>query len=303
MSEPSGRIRPKTPAHLEHRVQTADGRTVAVAEWGDRAGVPCIEHHGTPGSRISYWRDGSIDARHGIRRITFDRPGYGESTRLPSRAVVDVVPDVVLIADTLGIDRFVVVGGSGGGPHTLATAALLGDRVIRCLAAVCPAPIDAGFDLTDGMNEGNVAEFNAAMEGEAAHRAIAEREAATTLQRLREGRADWLGDSYQMSDADREEMAKDIGSVLDDFEHSLAHGVDGWVDDALAFVKPWGFDLEAITVPVQLRYGRADTLVPASHGDWLASRLPGAEVVITDAGHLGDDDEIESSYRWLATGL
>ena len=302
MSDVLPRIRPQTPDHREYRLTAPDGRTLAVAEWGDPTGIPVISHHGTPGSRISYWQDGSIDARHGLRRITFDRAGYGESTRNPGRSIADVVPDVATIADALGIDRFVAVGGSGGGPHVLATAALLGERVMRCMAVVSLAPIDAGFDLSEGMNAGNVEEFRAAMEGEAAFRPVAEREAATTLQRLREGRVDWLGDSYEMSDADREEMAKDLEATLDDFEHSLAHGVDGWVDDMLAAVKPWGFDLDRVTVPLQIRYGRTDNLVPPRHGDWLAARLPHADVVVTEAGHLAGEAALESIYRWLATG-
>ena len=85
--------------------------------------------HGTPGGRITYWQDPTIDARHGLRRITYDRPGYGESTRLAGRSVADVVTDVEAITAALGIDRFVVSGGSGGGPHCLATAAVLPDRV------------------------------------------------------------------------------------------------------------------------------------------------------------------------------
>src|SRR3954454_2394634 len=123
-----------TPPHLEHRIKTPDGRTLAVAEWGDPNGTPFIAMHGTPGGRISYWQDPTIDARHGLRRITFDRPGYGESTRLAGRSVADVVKDVEAIASALDIDTFVVSGGSGGGPHCLATAALMPDRVVRCLA-------------------------------------------------------------------------------------------------------------------------------------------------------------------------
>src|SRR5436309_2707875 len=125
-----------TPPHLEHRVKTADARILAVAEWGDPAGIPVISMHGTPGGRITYWEDPSIDQRHGVRRITYDRPGYGESTRFAGRRIADVVADVVAITNELGIDQFVVSGGSGGGPHCLATAALMSDRVIRCLAQV-----------------------------------------------------------------------------------------------------------------------------------------------------------------------
>ena len=80
-----------TPAHLEHRVQTPDGRTLAVAEWGDPNGLPLIAMHGTPGGRITYWEDSTIYARHGLRRLTYDRPGYGESTRHEGRSIADVL--------------------------------------------------------------------------------------------------------------------------------------------------------------------------------------------------------------------
>src|SRR6478609_4712508 len=153
-----------TPPHLEHRIDTPDGRVLAVAEWGDPNGTPFISMHGTPGGRISYWMDPTIDARHGVRRITYDRPGYGESTRMPGRSVADAVNDVATITAALGIGDFIVSGGSGGGPHCLATAALMPDRVIRCLAEVSIAPYPTeGLDWLDGMTEGNVDEFKAAI--------------------------------------------------------------------------------------------------------------------------------------------
>ena len=207
-----------TPQHIEHRIKTADGRTLAVAEWGDPNGVPEIAMHGTPGGRITYWEDPTIYARHGLRRITYDRPGYGESTRFKGRSVADVVIDVEAITAALGIDRFVVTGGSGGGPHCLATAALMPDRVIRCLAEVSIAPYPTeGLDWLAGMTEGNVEEFNAAMEGEEQHRRVAERERKTTLDRLAQGRADFLGDSYELSDADKAQFAKHLNRVADQF--------------------------------------------------------------------------------------
>ena len=295
-------IRRATPEHIEHRIRRPDGRTLAVAEWGDRDGVPVIALHGTPGSRIVYWRDPTIYARFGMRRITFDRPGYGESTRLAGRSIADVVPDVAAIADALGIDRFAITGGSGGGPHALACAALLPDRVTRCLAASSPAPWEAeGFDHFEGMNAGNVEEFSAAVIGEAAHRPIAEREAATALERLRSGRADWLGDSYEMSEADRIAMARNFAGASDQMETALAPGVDGWVDDMLATVRPWGFELDAIRCPVRIEYGRTDALVPAANGDWLVANIPGATAAITDDGHMAGDEEVEASFSWLTS--
>ena len=293
----------QTPPHLEHRIQAADGRTIAVAEWGAPDGVPHIAFHGSPGGRISYWSDPSIDARHGLRRITLDRPGYGESTRHRGRAVADLVPDVEAITAALGIDRFVVSGGSGGGPHALACAALLGDRVLRCLADVSIAPRGAeGLDWLGGMTEGNVAEFEAAVAGEAAIRALTDRARATIIERLTAGRVDFWGDDYVLSEADQAQQARHLDRLADQLLNGLAPGVDGWVDDELAFVKPWGFDVASIHVPVYLSYGRADTLVPSAHGDWLAAHIPGAFAVVSEAGHLGNDDEAEQQAAWLASG-
>jgi len=291
-----------TPAHLEHRVKTPDGRTLAVAEWGDPSGLPLIAMHGTPGGRIQYWEDPAIYARHGLRRITYDRPGYGESTRHEGRSIADVVDDVAAITEALGVDRFVVSGGSGGGPHCLATAALMPDRVIRCLAEVSIAPYPAdGLDWLAGMTQGNVDEFRAAMKGEELMRAIAERERRTTLDRLADGRADFFGDTYELSEADKAQMAKHLTRVADQLFNALAPGVDGWVDDMLAFVRPWGFDVTSIRVPTAIKFGRTDNLVPPAHGDWLAAHIPDAIVAAHEgAGHAGDDADVERTHSWIA---
>ena len=291
-----------TPAHLEHRIETPDGRILTAAEWGDPNGLPLISMHGTPGGRISYFSDPTIYARHGLRRITYDRPGYGDLTRLPGRSVADAVPDVIALCDSLGIESFAVTGGSGGGPHALATAALLPDRVLRCLAAVSVAPWDAnGLDWLAGMTAGNVEEFEAAARGEETYRPICERERQTSLERLVAGRVDFLGDNYEMSESDKKQMVAHFASAYDQLTNGLAHGVDGWVDDGIAFTRPWGFEVETIRVPIYLSYGRHDTLVPAAHGDWLAAHIPHATVVVNeDAGHMGDDAQVESQYAWLA---
>ncbi|HZM72409.1 MAG TPA: alpha/beta hydrolase [Candidatus Polarisedimenticolia bacterium] len=291
------------PEHLEHRLTTPDGRTLAVAEWGDPNGKPVISFHGTPGSRIGYWTpEPEIWTRFGLRKFSFDRPGYGESTRLPGRSVADVVPDVVTIADAFGLGRFAITGGSGGGPHVLACAALLADRVERCLASVSVAPVDAdGLDFTAGMNDGNILEFKAATEGEDAVRAIVEPERATMIERLTSGRSDFLGDAYEMPETDRIEMEKHQRAAAAHLLTGIAPGIDGWVDDDLAFVKPWGFDVASCRVPVVLSYGRLDPLVPAAHGDWLAAHVPGAVAWVDDGtGHMGNDAEVERDLGWLA---
>ncbi len=292
------------PDHIEHRIPLPDGRVFAAAEWGDPDGIPLISIHGTPGGRMSWWQDPDIYRRYGLRRITIDRPGYGESSRLRGRRVADIIPDLEPLTEALGIDRFVVTGGSGGGPHALACAALLPDRVIRCLAQVSIAPYGiADMDWLDGMTEGNVIEFSAALEGEPATRKLLHGLRTETLERLAAGRLDWMGDDYELSPADQAQMAKHHDRIAAQLTSCLEPGIDGWVDDDIAFTKPWGFDVEDIRVPVVISYGRTDALVPPAHGDWLAAHVPGAIAwVDEEAGHGGDDSQIEREYAWLATG-
>lgn len=121
-------------------VTLADGRRVAYLDGGDPDGYPVIGLHGTPGGRLNRAPDDAVYARAGVRYVTIDRAGYGRSTRHHGRTVADEAADVRSVADALGLDRIAVVGGSGGGPHALACAALLADRVVRaaCLSGLAP---------------------------------------------------------------------------------------------------------------------------------------------------------------------
>src|SRR4051794_37721533 len=156
-----------------------DGREVAFAVWGDPAGFPVLRLHGTPGCRLVRWPDEEGYGRLGVCFVTHDRAGYGRSSRLRGRRVVDDVDDVRLIADELGFEQFGVSGGSGGGPHALASAARLPGRVVRATCFVGSAPYgppgldhDAWFD---GMASENVRDFQFAFEGEEALNANHER--------------------------------------------------------------------------------------------------------------------------------
>jgi len=288
------------------RIDLPDGRTLCYAEWGDPDGFPVMTLHGTPGSRLNRHPDQRTYVEAGTRLITYDRPGYGDSTRRPGRVVVDCVGDVVALADHLGLDRFAVTGGSGGAPHALAVAARVGaPRVVRARCVVGIAPYDAeGLDWFAGMAPMNVTEFGGALEGEGVLAPNIAREHAAMVGRVAEDPATMLGD-YEIDDVDRAVLARDdMAAVTREFVADLGRaGYWGWVDDDLAFTQPWGFDLGEISVPVEVRYGAKDTLVPAAHGAWLAERVPGAsEVVEDEQGHMGDPDEVTSLYRWLVTG-
>jgi len=287
-------------------VQTPDGRTLAYAQIGDPDGKPVFVLHGTPGSRLSGRHpDPARVADAGLRVVTYDRPGNGRSTRHPGRAVVDCVADIAVIAEALGIERFVITGGSGGGPHALAVAARLPERVIRAECNVSAAPYDApDLDWFKGMDPENVKELGWALEGEEVLARELEKEAEEKLSRLDEDPATLLGD-FELSAADQAVLRNQIvrERMRKSFREALASGVWGWVDDDLAFVKPWGFDVEEIRVPVRVRYGATDVLVPAGHGQWLARHVPNAKVIIEDdAGHLSTPDQHLERLRSLIAG-
>jgi pimeloyl-ACP methyl ester carboxylesterase len=274
------------------------------AEWGDPDGVPVFALHGTPGCRLARHPDADLMRSTGARFITYDRPGYGGSDRQRGRVVVDCVEDVTAIAGALGVDRFAVVGGSGGGPHALAVAALLGPRVTRAICDVGVAPFEALDDWFAGMDPENVKEFGWAVEGE---ERLAVELAAEDL-KIRQTVISDPGavlDQFDLSDSDREVLARrDFADLLREvFLEQTRNGVGGWVDDDLAFVRPWGFDPATITVPTLVKYGTSDVLVPPSHGAWIARTVPGAEVKLSELGHLGDPDvDLVESMAWLTAG-
>jgi pimeloyl-ACP methyl ester carboxylesterase len=285
---------------------TVDGRRLCFAEWGDPAGFPVVALHGTPGGRLNRHPDESKYAEAGARVVTYDRPGYGGSDRLPGRTVVDCVTDVAAIADHLGLTRFSVTGASGGGPHSLAVAARLGDRVARARCEVGVAPYGVpGLDFFAGMDPLNVKEFGWAVDGEDTLVPEIERELREMRERVTADPSKVLGDDWGLDDADREVMARpEFAALIREATEDLVRGgVWGWVDDDLAFTRPWGFDISEIRVQVQVRYGAKDVLVPAAHGAWLGANVPGAEVVVVDEeGHMGDPDKVVEETRWLVTG-
>jgi pimeloyl-ACP methyl ester carboxylesterase len=291
-------------------VQTTDGRSVAFAIWGDPDGFPIIALHGTPGCRLQRWPDEKLYQGLGVCLVTHDRAGYGRSSRRHGRRVVDPVDDVIAIADELGFDRFGVTGGSGGGPHVLACAALCPDRVVRATCAVGVAPYgDAGLEhdvWLEDMDAENVKEFELALAGEDVLT-----EHVEALQAEAEARVavdpSTLLDDYDLSESDRAHLARpEVMQIIRESTAEWAfNGVGGWVDDDLAFSREWGFDVSDVAVPVLVIYGSADVLVPAAHGEWLAANVPGCIVKVEESGHLGVDPvaEFTENADWLRDGV
>ncbi|MEV0730753.1 alpha/beta hydrolase [Polymorphospora sp. NPDC050346] len=284
----------------EHTVDR-DGRQLHVVEDGLSEGWPVVVHHGTPGAPL-LWPTWSDDARQrGIRLVGVARPGYARSTRLPGRSVADIAADVAAVADALGIDRFATWGVSGGGPHALACAALLPGRVTAVASLGGLAPWDApGFDVLDGMREDNVAELVAARQGAEALNPLLQPTATAMATADRQDLIDQL-DGF-LDEADAQVARTGFGGPLvDGIRAGLRPGLDGWSDDDLALVRPWGFDLTAITCPVGVWHGKQDAMVPAAHADWLAATLRAERIDIppTD-GHLAVlAHRVTDVHAWL----
>lgn len=287
----------------QYSVTLSNGRTLEVVEAGDPNGPAVIAHNGTPMGAYLF-RDNIEDAaRRGLRLISYGRPGYGKSARDRGRTVASAAQDTAELADKLGIDKFGTWGISGGGPHVLACAALLPDRVVAAASISGIVPYNAeGIDFLQSMGEMNIVEFTAALDGEKSIVSFVRKEQA------------------ELQGAGAVELAKSVESILSDVDRALVEqteigvemaqcmldaiheGMYGWVDDDLAFTRPWGFDPATIRVPLQIWHGQQDLMAPFAHGQWLANHIPQAEA------HLNPEDghmtmyaiRIPDVHAWLA---
>lgn len=290
-------------------VDLRDGRTIGVLDGGDPSGYPVLGLHGTPGCRLNRMVDDSVYEEAGVRYVTTDRAGYGISTRHRGRRVADEAEDVLAVADALQLDRFSIVGGSGGGPHALACAALLGGRAERVACQSSLAPLgDRGLPRHEwlaGMDPEIAAEVEWAEAGEDVLTREMQRAQELMQRRIDEDPGSLMGAEASSGDVGfllRPEVVEAFRRIVPE---QARYGVGGSVDDTLAFARDWGFDLESINVPVLLTYGDADSSCPVAHGRFLAAGIPTALVVeVPDGGHFAANprSEVLATHRWLRLG-
>jgi pimeloyl-ACP methyl ester carboxylesterase len=287
---------------MERLIQAADGRTLAVEEYGDPSGLPVLVHNGTPNSRHLYQHVVADATTRGLRLIGYDRPGYGGSSPHPRRTVADAAADARAICAALGADRVAMWGISGGGPHVLACAALLPDLVVAAASLASLAPYGAaGLDWYAGMGQENADDFRLYFaDPEGARQKVAkdrEEALAETPGDVAKGLATLLTptDAAVLTGALAEYL---VWST----KQGLAPGDEGWWEDAVAHASPWGFELAQISVPVLLLHGREDRFVPFGHGEWLARHVPGVTARLLDQdGHLTLlENRIPEVHSWLS---
>jgi pimeloyl-ACP methyl ester carboxylesterase len=268
-------------------VRLADGRDIDVLTAGPGGGLTLVVHQGTPAGLVLNEKIGRAAAERGLRVVQASRPGYEDSTPRPGRTVADVVADTAAVLDTVGADTYVSIGFSGGGPHTLACAALAPERCLATASVAGAAPFSAeGLDFTAGMGPENIEEFGLAAQGAEALTPYLDKEAEAMRDVTGEQVIAAFGGLISGADA-----AVLTGQFADELAQglrgALRNGIAGWRDDDLAFVKDWGFPLDALSGRAAVWQGDQDKMVPFAHGQWLAAHVPGAHVHLEPgAGHL-----------------
>ena len=258
-------------------MQLPDGRLFEYSAAGDPGAELLVFCVGTPSAVVDFPYVAEAAAARGLRSVICSRPGYGGSTRNEGRTVADAAADTAALADHLGADRFLVAGWSGGGSTALACAALLHDRVRAAvtLAGTAP-PAEAGDVWTTWFSPELVEEIRALRTRPPAELAAEYEQGAKAFAEVT---GEQLTNSDNQSTADKAALIA-VPEVAEWLARSIkkaaASGIWGWLDDDLAWVKQWGFNVADIRVPVIIRHGDEDGFVPIEEGRWLATHIPDA---------------------------
>lgn len=269
-------------AFEDGRLTLVDGREIAWRWWGDSSGTPVLRFQGTPGSRIARNPDARIQQELGARYLMADRPGYGASTRKPGRGIADFADDIRSLLDAQGVDRVPVMGTSGGGPHALAMAAMLPDRVSAVTVVVGAAPLVSAE--VEGLVGVNAESYALAEKGWAPlHEFLAQVRIRLLSE---EGMQGVLGDAPEV---DRDIMQSPAWQRMsrENLGEALRPGAEGWTDESLALHADWDFDLARVRASVTWWHGDDDMNAPISAARRTIARLHHADLRLWHAeGHF-----------------
>jgi pimeloyl-ACP methyl ester carboxylesterase len=299
------RSEPRTTRHdLARTMKLPDGRTLGYAEYGPEDAPPLFLFHGLPGSRLAMeelWPDGGPGD---VRVIAPDRPGIGLSDPQPGRRIGDWAADVAALADALGISRFAVAGYSGGGPHALAVAHVLPDRVVAAGCIASGGRFDDPQSLV-GLNRTNRLLRRLSRSAPALLKVVASGNARSTLKDPAKA-YDLAAKDPGLASADREAMAQARPRELfiAHAAEAFRQGSSGVVQEIRLCFGPWDFDIAQIKVPVHVWHGEDDTYVPVAMARRIAEQIPGAALTVyPKEGHLFSTGHWEEIRETLIADL
>ena len=260
-----------------------DGRAFDYVTNNVESDKAILFHHGTPGDCTAWstWVAGIKD----VKAIAASRPGYGLSDRRRGRTVAADIEDQSQLLDHFGIKQFVSIGWSGGGPHALNMT-----RNARNIGAITLAGVgewgNKDLDFLNGMGPENHDEFGAALAGEKSIEEWMKKNSpglkTVTGSQLISAMGGLIGKADK--DALTPEVADEEANV---FRRALSVSYYGWLDDELAFVQSFGFELNKIDKPVLIWQGDDDFMVPREHSNWLAKHIPGSKLnFVPGHGHI-----------------
>lgn len=282
-----------------HVMTLRDGRDLGWLEVGDPDGVAVLCFHGTPGSRLMVRASGDDARRSGARLICPDRPGYGLSTYVPDRRFADWPDDVAELTTHLGIDRWCVMGVSGGGPHAAVCAAALdGVAAAAIVSGVAPLAVPGAVDA--------MSRANRVMAAMAARRSPAVRAILAAQLAVSRRWPQFAIDQYAKSlpPSDRAVLARDEVRAIFSLEVSRGprSAARAAAQDLELFSADWGFSLSDVAVATDVWQGDADTIVPPRHAAILCDAIPGAELhVVPGEGHFMVLDRVAEILSVLVT--
>ncbi len=284
----------------EYSVELEGGRRLGLAEFGPPEGRPIFWFHGTPGARRQVPPNARAYAeRHGLRILGIERPGVGWSTPHLYEGFVDWARDLEAVADDLGLDRFGLIGLSGGGPYVLACAHEMPDRVVAgaVLGGVAPTQ---GLDAAAGGLVKLVAPLGGAFTALRYPIGLAFSTFVRALEPIQDRVFDLAlgsfpeGDRRVLGRPDMREM------FIDDLTTGNQVGLHSVVSDVILFSRPWGFLLRDIEVPVHFWQGDSDPLVPFSHGAHQAALVRNSSLTMRPGeGHLGGLDQAQKAIEYI----
>lgn len=265
------------PPTLDLTATAPDGRRLGVRQVGDPDGSPVVLCHPAPGSR-ALDPDPAVTAAAGVRLITVDRPGYGDSDPIDP-GVVPAIPtfatDLAVVLDHLGVPRAAVVGWSAGGRVALALAGARPDLVSATAVVATPAPHEAVPWIPDEQ----VAMIEAFQDDPVAGRTAIEQALAPMAADPEAAVA-----SVGVTEASPEQ-AERLAEML---AVAFVQGAAGVAADITSYtLAPWGFDLGDVRGPVRAFYGAADPIGTPAHGAWYVDQLPDATLVVVDGADHG----------------